>query len=224
MPDSGAPPLQVNFAATATPSNCSGEVAYAWDFGDGHGSAQQNPGHTFSAPGSYVWTLTVTAEGATCSKTGTVTVSSGCTLTCSASAAPASGAPPLAVTFASSAEPTNCSGTVAYSWNFGDGATSTEQNPTHIYASAGSYGWTFTATAGGATCTRTGTVTASATGVPGDANGDGVVSIGEVQQAINMFLGTQGPGNGVDCSGDGVVSIGEVQKVINAFLGLPSSC
>jgi C1A family cysteine protease/fibronectin type 3 domain-containing protein len=59
---------------------------------------------------------------------------------------------------------------------------------------------------------------------PGDANGDGVVSIGEVQQGINMFLGTQPPGNGVDCSGDGTISIGEVQKVINAFLGLTISC
>jgi hypothetical protein len=34
----------------------------------------------------------------------------------------------------------------------------------------------------------------------------------------------QPPGNGVDCNGDGSVSIGEVQKVINAFLGLASSC
>ena len=80
-----------------------------------------------------------------------------------------------------------------------------------------------TVMAGGATCTRAGTVTVEP-GLPGDGNGDGVVSIGEVQQAINMFLGTQPPGNGVDCNADGVVSIGEVQRVINAFLGLPASC
>jgi YD repeat-containing protein len=60
--------------------------------------------------------------------------------------------------------------------------------------------------------------------VPGDCDGDGTVSIGEVQKAINMFLGTMTPACGVDCSGDGTVSIGEVQKVINGFLGLNSTC
>ena len=76
---------------------------------------------------------------------------------------------------------------------------------------------------GGVTCHRTGTL-AVLPGLPGDGNGDGVVSIGEVQQAINMFLETQPPGNGVDCDASGTVSIGEVQKVINAFLGLTASC
>jgi hypothetical protein len=61
-------------------------------------------------------------------------------------------------------------------------------------------------------------------GLPGDCDGNGTVSIGEVQKAINMFLGTLAPGCGVDCSGDGTVSIGEVQKVINAFLGVSGSC
>ena len=60
--------------------------------------------------------------------------------------------------------------------------------------------------------------------VPGDCDGDGSVSIGEVQKAINMFLGTLVPGCGVDCNGNGQVSIGELQKVINAFLGLPANC
>jgi chitodextrinase len=35
---------------------------------------------------------------------------------------------------------------VAWSWDFGDGATSTEQNPTHTYASAGTYRVTLTVT------------------------------------------------------------------------------
>ena len=60
--------------------------------------------------------------------------------------------------------------------------------------------------------------------LPGDCDGSGVVSIGEVQKAINMFLGALSPDCGVDCDGDGQVSIGELQKVINAFLGLPASC
>jgi hypothetical protein len=39
-----------------------------------------------------------------------------------------------------------------------------------------------------------------------------------------MFLGVQAVGCGVDCNGDGSVSIGEVQKVINNFLGIASPC
>lgn len=60
--------------------------------------------------------------------------------------------------------------------------------------------------------------------LPGDCNLDGTVSIGEVQKAINMFLGIEPVGCGADCNGDGAVSIGEVQKVINAFLGVATSC
>jgi hypothetical protein len=38
------------------------------------------------------------------------------------------------------------SGGFTYAWNFGDGGTSTLQNPTHTYATAGTYTVTFTAT------------------------------------------------------------------------------
>jgi Leucine-rich repeat (LRR) protein len=61
-------------------------------------------------------------------------------------------------------------------------------------------------------------------GLPGDCDGGGTVSIGEVQKAINMFLGSIPPDCGVDCNGDGTISIGEVQKVINGFLGVAASC
>lgn len=59
---------------------------------------------------------------------------------------------------------------------------------------------------------------------PGDCEGNGAVSIGEVQQAINMFLEIIPPDCGVDCNRDGMVSIGEAQKVINGFLGLAAGC
>jgi len=55
-------------------------------------------------------------------------------------------------------------------------------------------------------------------GLPGDLNGDGIVSISEVQTTINAFLGLAS-NTTVDLNGDEVVSISEVQTVINAFLG-----
>nr|MCU0492693.1 PKD domain-containing protein [Chloroflexaceae bacterium] len=36
-----------------------GELSYAWDFGDGSGSSEQNPVHSYAAPGRYMVTLTV---------------------------------------------------------------------------------------------------------------------------------------------------------------------
>jgi PKD repeat protein len=222
-PTAGAAPLAVVFTASATPSHCAGAVSFLWTFGDGATSTEQNPGHTFAAAGSFTWTLTATADGKTCIRTGTVSVLEPCTLSCEASASPAAGAAPLAVAFAAIASPSHCAGAVSFLWAFGDGATSTEQNPGHTYAVAGSYNWTLTGTADGKTCTKTGTVVVSPR-IPGDGDGDGTVSIGEVQQAVNMFLGLQPPGNGVDCDGDGTVSIGELQKVLNAFLGVTTTC
>jgi PKD repeat protein len=216
-------PWSVAFAATAAPANCAGAPAFAWTFGDGATSSEQNPSHTYASEGSYSWSVTVTVDGKTCAQTGEVTLTPGCELACEASATPAQGKVPLEVVFTGTASATHCSGAPIFAWAFGDGATSPEQSPTHIYAAVGTYSWTLTVSVDGVTCSRTGTITVTSS-LPGDGNNDGVVSIGEVQQAINMFLGLLPPGNGVDCNGDGTVSIGEVQKVINAFLGLPSSC
>lgn len=35
-------------------------TSYAWDFGDGETSTEQNPEHTYAEAGAYVVTLTVT--------------------------------------------------------------------------------------------------------------------------------------------------------------------
>jgi uncharacterized protein YjdB len=56
--------------------------------------------------------------------------------------------------------------------------------------------------------------------IPGDCNNDGIVTIDEVQSAINMFLGIKQVASCVDVDGNGSVGISEVQKVINSFLGL----
>ena len=90
---------------------------------------------------------------------------SGCTLTCSAAATPNSGPAPLTVNFTGNSNQTGCTGTPAYSWNFGDGATSDQQNPSHVYASHGSYPWSMTVSLGTETCTRTGTIVVGSGGV-----------------------------------------------------------
>jgi hypothetical protein len=133
------------------------------------------------------------------------------------------GSSPLTVGFTSSVEASHCDGVPSFEWSFGDGGTSSEPNPTYRYARAGVFAWGLTVAQGGATCTRTGSVSVSP-GVPGDCDGDREVTIGELQRAVNMFLGIEPPACGADCDGDGQLSIGEVQRAVNAFLGLPSGC
>ena len=62
--------LTISFANGST-----GETDWQWDFGDGTGSAQQNPDHVYAGPGDYVVRLTVTGPGGTDSVEHTVTVS-----------------------------------------------------------------------------------------------------------------------------------------------------
>jgi PKD repeat protein len=63
----GEAPLAVRFTDQST-----GNVtAWAWDFGDGNSSTEQNPTHTYMAPGIYTVTLTVTRAGASDTETKT---------------------------------------------------------------------------------------------------------------------------------------------------------
>ncbi len=56
---SGTAPLDVTFT-----DESAGEIgSWSWDFGDGDASTVQNPGHTYSTPGTYTVSLTVTGPG-----------------------------------------------------------------------------------------------------------------------------------------------------------------
>ncbi|MCG3159389.1 MAG: hypothetical protein JMDDDDMK_00375 [Acidobacteria bacterium] len=68
----------------------------------------------------------------------------GCTVNCTATV-PANGNSGAAIQFSATATPSGCSTQPVYDWNFGDGtARSSQQNPTHSYAAAGTYTWTLT--------------------------------------------------------------------------------
>ena len=60
-PDEGAPPLKVEFTASVE-EETGGPFTFAWDFGDGQKSTEQNPVHTYAAVGEYTATLEVTNQ------------------------------------------------------------------------------------------------------------------------------------------------------------------
>ena len=147
-PPLGKTPLAVYFEDLST-----GEItSWSWDFGDAGTSPAQNPSHTYNTPGTYTVSLTVTGPGGSDTeiKTDYITVTPPAPVA-DFSADPTSGTAPLAVNFTdlSTGSITN------WSWNFGDGGTSTEQNPTHTYNTAGTYTVSLTVTGPGGSDTET---------------------------------------------------------------------
>ena len=186
------------FTATVTGST---NTAVTWTIVEGSAGGSVSPAGFYTAPattGAYHIKATSQADTSK-SVTATVTVSGGtCSLTCTASANPASGQSPLPVNFTATATPSNCSGGVTYAWTFGDGGSSSQQNPTHTYASAGTFSWSMTASIDGQTCSKSGSVTVIAggdgtpltLGVPVD----GSISSPTENGAWNWYYLDLGPG------------------------------
>ncbi len=109
--------------------------SYNWNFGDTQTSTLQDPTHIYATAGLYGANLTVNDSSVpvkTDSQLNTITVWNNPVADFSFS--PITGNAPLSVTFTDSS--TNLGGSISsWSWDFGDGSTSTEQNPTHEYES-----------------------------------------------------------------------------------------
>ncbi|MFT7649792.1 MAG: PKD repeat protein, partial [Candidatus Poriferisodalaceae bacterium] len=121
----------------------------------------QNPSHTYPAtPGQHTVALTATnATGSTTdTQTNHITITPPAAPTASFTASPTSGVGPLDVTFTDTSTGTPTS----WFWDFGDGATSTAQNPSHTYpATPGQHTVALTATnaTGSTTDTQTNHIT-----------------------------------------------------------------
>lgn len=129
-----------NIQFTDTSTNSPGQ--WLWDFGDGVSATVQNPAHQYLVKGIYTVTLTAVNDNgkATEIKKDYINV----------------GMAPIA-DFISDSQTIGVPGRVqfidrsqqyptSWLWNFGDGATSSDESPVHVYKTAGSYTVTLTAT------------------------------------------------------------------------------
>ncbi|MBP7866264.1 MAG: immunoglobulin domain-containing protein [Acidobacteria bacterium] len=73
-PASGYAPLPVTFTGTALTENCDDPPTYMWTFGDGETGFGETVSHTYAAPGTYNWSLLVSAGPMYCNDSGTVEV------------------------------------------------------------------------------------------------------------------------------------------------------
>ncbi len=137
-PSSGAPTANFTFDASGDPVVAFTDLtegfpdAWSWTFGDGATSLTQNPIHTYFANGIY--TVCLNAENVLGSSTTCQDVTIG------------SYAPPAAdFSFDDSADPLiaftdlSTNDPETWSWTFGDGGSSSIENPTHTYATNGTF-------------------------------------------------------------------------------------
>ncbi|MGB4931279.1 MAG: PKD domain-containing protein [Chitinophagales bacterium] len=121
---SGEPTVEFTDLSTGEPTE------WHWDFDDATSSTEQNPVHTYTTNGTYNVCLTATGYLGSNTSCQNVVIDYYATPVADFSY---TGDPSVTFTDLSANEPTS------WNWSFGDVATSTEQNPTHTYATDGSY-------------------------------------------------------------------------------------
>lgn len=129
---SGIAPLTVVFTNTSTPNT----TAWEWDFGDGVTSSLQTPGaHVYTQPGIYTVTLRATGPLASTVWQERMAVK------VYAAASANFESPKREVLVGEPVQFTNLStgDVLDYTWDFGDGTTSSLESPTHFYEKPGRY-------------------------------------------------------------------------------------
>jgi PKD repeat protein len=122
-----------------TDQSAGGPASWSWDFGDGTASSAQNPAKVYGSAGTYNVRLTVFNGGSSNATTRNVVVT-----------APAPVTPPVNAAFDFTPSSPQNGETVSFFdrstgspatwfWAFGDGSSSSAQNPTHAFALPGTY-------------------------------------------------------------------------------------
>jgi len=132
------------------------------------------------------------------------------------------GPAPLTVRFTdtSTGDPT------AWSWTFGDGATSAEQNPTHTYVLPGNYTVSLSVNGGAETCTKPGYIKVTPL-LFGDANEDGEVNQADTLLVLQEVVGIRekplagtGRFTKTDVHANGAIEIGDALFIAQYNVGL----
>jgi alpha-tubulin suppressor-like RCC1 family protein len=137
-PISGLALLTVQFNAPNVDNAGNPILQWNWNFGDGGTSTAQNPSHVYTNAGTYYPTLSVTndVDSLVPARGAAIFVSQP---TVQFTANPTAGIVPLPVQFNCPGLDSGSNAIVAWQWNFGDGTTSSEQNPSHIYQTNRTY-------------------------------------------------------------------------------------
>ncbi|MFN8105043.1 MAG: PKD domain-containing protein [Acidimicrobiia bacterium] len=168
-PDNGIAPLVVSVDGSASSDGDGTVVDYAWDFGDTGTAAGPTANHTYTIPGTYIVTLTVTDDdGATGSAShGVTVVAPNLAPTPSFTLNPNAGVAPVTAAVDASASNDSDGTIVSYAWTFGDGGTATGVTASHTYTAGGNFVVTLTVTDDdGATATASQSIAVTVNAAP----------------------------------------------------------
>ncbi len=131
--------LNVGFSGAGSFDPEGGALAYSWNFGDGASGTGLSPAHLYTAPGSFLATLSVSDPAGGVGVANVPVVIPNAAPLASFSAAPLAGKAPLVVSFDATASSDADGDGLAYAWDFGDGATGAGATTSHTYTTPGAY-------------------------------------------------------------------------------------
>lgn len=135
-------PITFNDASNSSDSNI---TQWAWDFGDGSITSTRSPRHTYTTSGTYTVTLNVTStSGCTSSASQTVQILALPVASFSNGVAVCQNGSISFTDTSTSAD----EAITQWDWHFGDGQTSSLQNPIHTFSKAGSFAVSLTVKTG----------------------------------------------------------------------------
>lgn len=127
-------------AVTFTDASSGNPTKWKWDFGDGETSTVRHPVHQYALANTYTVKLEVEGAGGTSERSKFISLSTG---------------PPIAVSFDFEQDPNDpkkvqffdrsTGDPTAWNWTFGDNTSSSARNPSHVYASEGTFSVTLVA-------------------------------------------------------------------------------
>jgi PKD repeat protein len=166
----GNAPNVINFTGQGS---ATGSLSYTWDFGDGNTSTLQSPTHTYAVDTAYYVCVTVVDNVTGCTATDCGFVYVVGVTTCQALIQYSNVPGSMNVDFFGLSTGT---APFTYAWDFGDGSTSTVQNPSHLYSTIATgpvnFSVTLTVTdATGCTSTATESVTVFGANIGGQITG-----------------------------------------------------
>lgn len=126
----GCDSLVVDFTNLST-----GHTGSFWDFDDGSNSTLEDPTHVYTIPGSYEVML-IAQDTEYCMEPDTFTMTVDFDTSLNTVTAMGMGVPTSGTTVQFTSNSINCD---MFEWDFGDGNTSTDENPVHTYAQPGDY-------------------------------------------------------------------------------------
>ncbi|MGB9835676.1 MAG: PKD domain-containing protein, partial [Candidatus Saccharicenans sp.] len=168
---------------------------WSWDFGDGSFSSEKNPTHIYNTSGYFIVSLTVEFNGTTSKISRKIRVLAGANKTSSEQKVgeltanfvfqPAVTEEGMEVQFTdmSTGNPTS------WNWNFGDGGTSSEKNPKHIYTKSGTYNITLEVSNGAVTKNTVKQITVVSSLIPDFSYSPDQPEVGQSVQFVDVTVG-----------------------------------